>query len=532
MKKEKIESYKDVGFAIDPNNNINLNPDNLEKVKTLLNSKGPGFCLAKWQQVTLHLGAGTTHSCHHPTPHKIPLKELENNPSALHNTKFKKEQRKIMLEGGKPSECDFCWRIEKDNGNSDRFLKSIEPWALPYYNEIINYSGDENIEPTHLEVDFSNICNQQCIYCGPEYSSTWVKDLKENGPIKLFEDTKLSHLGQGYQDLDSIVYKNKKDNPYIDAYWKWVPTIYDNLKVYRITGGEPLMSKETFRTMDWLYENPNRNLEFCINSNFSVPNELWNKFIKKLKKIKSNKVKKITIYTSIEGWGERAEYSRRHMNFKLLQQRVEEIALLGNVRCVMMCTFNIFSITSFQQFLEWVLELKCKYNPNKHMTTVENDTGYVFKEHYQRTNNKNSDQAVIIGIDIPYLRHPQFLDAQYCTEDLVEKYLLPMTDWMSRNIQNPTYTCHQGFETYEFEKMKRITFQRIYFNKQKELQRDTDKGILINRAKFYQFITQIDKRWDTNFLKVYPEMNNFYNTCKAANNTVLSDINRFTEFNK
>jgi len=61
-----------------------------EKTREKLNNVGCGFCLAKWTQVTMHLHNGMTHSCHHPTTHKIPLTEIANDPKALHNTNFKK----------------------------------------------------------------------------------------------------------------------------------------------------------------------------------------------------------------------------------------------------------------------------------------------------------------------------------------------------------------------------------------------------------------------------------------------------------
>jgi len=73
---------------------------------------GPTFCLAKWHHVTMYLQSGETHSCYHPRPHRIPLHELEENPSALHNTWEKKMERKLMLEGGKPEGCQYCWNIE------------------------------------------------------------------------------------------------------------------------------------------------------------------------------------------------------------------------------------------------------------------------------------------------------------------------------------------------------------------------------------------------------------------------------------
>ena len=67
--------------------------DNLGRyrdTKTELDTVSPSMCVAKWNQVTVHLGTGFTHSCHHPAPHKIPLSEIVSNPSALHNTNFKK----------------------------------------------------------------------------------------------------------------------------------------------------------------------------------------------------------------------------------------------------------------------------------------------------------------------------------------------------------------------------------------------------------------------------------------------------------
>ena len=130
------------------------------KVKEQLDSKGCGFCLAKWTQVTIHLGMGLTHSCHHPVQHKIPLRELRNNPSALHNTRYKKKRRKEMLEGKRPKECDFCWNVE-DNSNSfsDRVFKSSEPWSYDQMETIKNTPWNADYNPRYVEVSFSNTCN-------------------------------------------------------------------------------------------------------------------------------------------------------------------------------------------------------------------------------------------------------------------------------------------------------------------------------------------------------------------------------------
>ena len=63
----------------------------LLEVKEQVDNVSGSFCAAKWKQVTIHLQNGHTHSCHHPKTHVVPLDEVAINPSALHNTNYKKE---------------------------------------------------------------------------------------------------------------------------------------------------------------------------------------------------------------------------------------------------------------------------------------------------------------------------------------------------------------------------------------------------------------------------------------------------------
>ena len=80
---------------------------------TRINAVSSCFCAAKWYNASLHLGHGYTNSCHLPLPHPIDLEEIKTNPSALHNTKLKKEARKMMLQGIRPAECSYCWKVEE-----------------------------------------------------------------------------------------------------------------------------------------------------------------------------------------------------------------------------------------------------------------------------------------------------------------------------------------------------------------------------------------------------------------------------------
>jgi len=161
----------------------NLENASLNDFQTSLNAVSPSFCVAKWKQVTIHLQNGLTHSCHHPTAHKVPLEELKKNPSALHNTEFKKQQRKMMLQGKRPAECDYCWRVEdtRSESFSDRIYKSKEFWARPFIADIANKPWDDNVYPSYVEVSFGNLCNFKCSYCFPQFSSRLMEEIETHG---------------------------------------------------------------------------------------------------------------------------------------------------------------------------------------------------------------------------------------------------------------------------------------------------------------------------------------------------------------
>jgi hypothetical protein len=110
----------------------------LTSAEQMKQSLGTAMCLAKWKQVSLHLPTGLNNSCYHPPLHEIPAELLKDNPSALHNTPHKKEQRKIMLRQERPAECSYCWAMEDNGKLSDRHYRSGEPWAAKDFGKIVS----------------------------------------------------------------------------------------------------------------------------------------------------------------------------------------------------------------------------------------------------------------------------------------------------------------------------------------------------------------------------------------------------------
>lgn len=464
-----------------------MDKENLLEVKRKLDEIGPGFCLAKWTQVTIHLGIGQTHSCHHPPTHKIPLEEIKIDVSALHNTSIKKDRRREMLNGIRPKECSYCWAVEDSNsGNlSDRVLKSAKEWSWPYLNEILDKADEGNIQPKYLEVSFSNVCNFKCSYCSPAISSKWMEEIERHGPYN-------THLNfnslEAMTSQGKIPIKASEHNPYVEAFWEWLPKIWSSLHTFRITGGEPILDKNLFKVLDYIIENPNPNLELSINTNLCVPNELYDNFLKKIKIINENKfVKIIWLFTSCEAYGEQAEYIRYGLDYTTWYRNCERyIKEVPESNITVMATYNNLSVPTFKNFLEDILKLIKKTFLKK----IESKLNSEFR------------------IDTPHLVYPGHQSITILTEEY-KKYFEEQLQFMQENATNDKL-LGAGFNEEEIHKMKRVkdTFEQALLKSETEYQ-------TILRKDFVIFVDEHDKRRGTNFLKTFPELKNFYDFCKS-----------------
>jgi len=327
----------------------------------VLDSKSKSFCGAKWFNATTWLGSGTTASCHHPPAHKIPVVEVVEDYTAIHNTKHKKEMRRMMQAGERPRECEYCWKME-DMGKdavSDRTFKSII-YSDEELQRAYEMDHNESVNLKTFEIAFDRTCNLACSYCNASFSTTWAKDIKKHGEYK-----NLVSDGAGAFRQDGSwtqPYKNDEDNPYIQAFWKWWDNgLSESLEELRITGGEPLMSGNTWKLFDW-FEAQDSDMRFAINSNLIAKKDIVDKLITKAQNIKN-----FHIYTSCEAVGEQAEYIRDGLDYKLWLNNVKRIITETDAETNIMMTINslcLFSITEFLDEVYNLKEIKGSKNPN------------------------------------------------------------------------------------------------------------------------------------------------------------------------
>lgn len=324
----------------------------------VLDSKSKSFCGAKWFNATTWLGSGTTASCHHPPAHVIPIEEIKENYTAIHNTKHKKEMRRMMQSGERPRECEYCWKME-DMGKdavSDRTFKSII-YSDEELQEAYEIDKNENINLKTFEIAFDRVCNLACSYCNASFSTTWAKDIKNNGPYQ-----NLVSDGAGAFHHDGAwaqPYKDDEDNPYIQAFWKWWDNgLSESLQELRITGGEPLMSANTWKLFDWFEAQKSADMRFAVNSNLIAKKEIIDKLI-----IKSKNIKNFELYTSCEAIGEQAEYIRDGLDYKLWKHNLYRILTEANYKGIhIMMTINSLCLFTITEFLDEIYELKILTN--------------------------------------------------------------------------------------------------------------------------------------------------------------------------
>ena len=436
---------------------------------------GPALCLAKWKQVSLHLPTGLNNSCYHPPLHSIPIEAIERNPSALHNTEHKKAQRQRMLAGERPEECSYCWRMEDLGNLSDRHYRSGEPWAAVDFDRIKNSTGaEDDIIPSYVEVNFNNACNLRCSYCSPQFSSSWHDEAQRMGPYP----TSTPHNSLDHFAGNRRIIPAREHNPYVEAFWAWWPRLYPELRHFRMTGGEPLMDKNTYRVFDYVLAIPNPRLHLNVTSNFSVEQSLFDRYITYVRAICDGRIEHFMQYVSLDGWGTQAEYMRHGMNFDLVWSRVNQY--LADVPSYNSLTFiitmNNLSVSSLQQLLEGILELR-----RKHSTT------------YQR-----------VWFDTPVLRQPAWQSLQTLPKSYAQR-LESIRDWMSEHLTTDT-DPYNGFKDYEVARLDRdIAWMRSA--------QDQDHSVA--RADFYRFFREHDQRRNTDFLQTFPEMRSWWAECES-----------------
>lgn len=421
----------------------------------ILNSKSASFCGAKWGNSTLWLGSGETSSCHLPPVHKIDPEQILLDPAKLHNTDHKIKMRQLMKDGHKPSECDYCWKIESMGTDyiSDRVFKSLQ-FTPEEMQKWFDKPADARIIPPTLEVMFDRTCNFACSYCNANFSTTWERDIKKHGNYDL------ETSGGGAFKHDGTVNNcyEKTENPYIKAFWEWWPELSKELRTLRVTGGEPLMSTDVWKLID-LFAEEKYLFELGINTNLGAKKSIIDRLIER-----SHDINNLTLFTSMETTGAQAEYIRDGLDYESWCDNVERILGESNVkRIVVMMTINALCLFNITDFMDQVMVWKQKYRNR-------------------------------ISMSINFLRFPAFQSLTVLPDNLREKSHQQLSDWYQANRDDPNLMFT---EKSDIERL--ISYVDVI-----ETPHSYDTDLEKNRSDFKKFYTQYSSRRNKP-IDVFPE---------------------------
>ena len=249
--------------------------------------KGGSFCPLPWTGFIMNPN-GEVKNCviSETVLGNINDTEIKDILQGEQNTQIKQ----CMNSHQKHSGCMHCHKHEKDSNSynirSDRYyyLKSLR--SVPY-------STYDTYDTSLRTVDmrWRNTCNLACVYCGPNLSSIWQKEL---GVDIIVDETQLAKTKQ-------YVLENAP-----------------NLKNVYLAGGEPLLMKENVELLDRL----DPSCEVRINTNLTNLNSPVYE--------RASKFRNVHWTVSVETMGKEFEYIRYGAKWNTFLENLQTITQLDH----------------------------------------------------------------------------------------------------------------------------------------------------------------------------------------------------------
>jgi sulfatase maturation enzyme AslB (radical SAM superfamily) len=375
------------------------------------------------------------------------------------------------------------------------------------------------------------------MYCSPHLSTTWEDEIDQYGPYNIIgkDGQSTKHNDVEYLDKAGLMPLKvpNRYNPYVEAFWRWWPTLYKKLEVFRITGGEPLMDANTFKVLDYIYEHPNAWLEVSVTTNLCPPKpELMDKFISKLQKLEEIQIwedkerfnpgsgnnwyvnmalKNVAVFVSLDSIGEQAEYIRTGLNFDTLVDNVRTLlSETDNTTVTFINTFNALSVTRFKDYLKFILKLR-----KEHSLSNQGLKNIPIYDQYHTHPDFVVHPRQRIWFDIPLLRNPAWQAIQVLPESF-DVYLEEAIEFMKANSDVSDYV---GFYDFEIEKAER----NLCILKDRESLNAAE--VQQNIENLFIYFKQHDERRGTNLLKTFPEFRPLANN----NEELITEVKEITK---
>jgi len=286
------------------------------------------YCSTKFTDLQVHVQGRLLFNCCRAYPERVDLDWLEQNPGRLFYTDTMLADRKLMLDDKSCASCHHgCYKYEEQGLLSQRLQEQDS-----------QFISDPGAPWKLLQISLSTDCNMTCMYCGPECSTSWQKDIKKNGAHKLIG---FELDNDNFSDLWAKIKQKSRstDSRFFDLLLKEIK-LADGLESISIMGGEPLLNNQLEAVID-----ASGDKKISIITGLGVSHSRLSNLLKKIKN------KKIKFSVSGETTGKFFELIRYGTTWGDFKERVRMIEDNGH-EIEFSSTISNISILDFAKFYD------------------------------------------------------------------------------------------------------------------------------------------------------------------------------------
>ena len=213
-------------------------------------------------------------------------------------SKFVKDLRQEIRDGGQPDNCETCW-IDEANGKLSKRQQYNEYYERWYGNQYIMWDEEPN-KVIDAQIIFDNTCNLKCRSCNTNYSSKWREEAIDR-QVPFWEVN---------SEIDMMDEENSK-------FWTDMRNWTNDILRLEIMGGEPFYMKQFREFAKMLIENKSsQRISMTLITNGTVAN-------KDLLESMATNFKDLAFTVSIDGIGDRFEYLRHPGNWEEVKSNLD-----------------------------------------------------------------------------------------------------------------------------------------------------------------------------------------------------------------
>jgi len=253
------------------------------------------------------------------------------------------KDRQQVLDGIVPSSCKNCVEYEEK--------------GIYIQNDLLNSRESKKHStvykstlPQHIDFVLHNFCNLTCVYCGPIFSSSWTKDIKENGNY----ETKTISIKDIVRNKVSLADYANSDSFNILRSIARHPDFH-TVKKITLLGGEPLINPYLIEVVKEILDH-STTVKLWITTGLGVPDKTLTAIVEKLRAL--DKHNQLMINVSVETTGKTFEFIRHSLTWTNFQQRFKYLISIFTVdRMSIMTVLFILGIFDYKNFLLYLREL-------------------------------------------------------------------------------------------------------------------------------------------------------------------------------